>query len=184
MPTQWTRLGGAILAVAYGAAALAALAAAGDARVLAESDFAWDMDGWEVEGAGARDVAHMSKMVKAGDDGPDTWYFVAPLKFMGAKRDAYGGSLAFRHGFFEFNRSCTAPHRCPCQDLEPDWREQVALACVRKQYADNPGCVQRRQGHDGRIRCVDRVRSPRHDGRASGSLSGLRLQQRPYSRAE
>ena len=113
MPTQWTRLGGAILAVAYGVAALAALAAAGDARVLAESDFAWDMDGWEVEGAGARDVAHMSKMVKAGDDGPDTWYFVAPLKFMGAKRDAYGGSLAFRHGFFEFNRSCHCPPSMP-----------------------------------------------------------------------
>jgi hypothetical protein len=72
---------------------------------LAESDFSWDLDGWEVEGEGARDLAHMSKMITAGDDGASTWYFVAPHKFTGSKRDAYGGHLSFRHGFFEFNRS-------------------------------------------------------------------------------
>lgn len=34
----------------------------------------------------------------------ETRHFVAPQKFVGAKREAYGGLLSFRHGFFEFNR--------------------------------------------------------------------------------
>jgi hypothetical protein len=59
----------------------------------------------EVKGEGVRDEAQMSKMIKAGDNGSDEWYFVAPHKFTGSKREAYGGSLSFRHGFFEFNRS-------------------------------------------------------------------------------
>jgi hypothetical protein len=93
-----------ILAAGLSCASAGADDAAG--RVLAESDFSFDMDGWEVDGdAGARDAAHMSKMIKAGDDGADEWYFVAPHKFTGSKREAYGGSLLFRHGFFEFNRS-------------------------------------------------------------------------------
>ena len=92
-----------ILAAGLSCASAGADDAAG--RVLAESDFSWDMDGWEVHGEGARDEAHMSKMIKAGDNGSDEWYFVAPHKFTGSKREAYGGSLSFRHGFFEFNRS-------------------------------------------------------------------------------
>jgi hypothetical protein len=72
--------------------------------LLAHSDFAWDTDGWETEGRGVRDFEYMSKMIKAGDNGADTWYFVAPNKFAGSKRDAYGGYLSFRHGFFEYNR--------------------------------------------------------------------------------
>ena len=93
-------------------------------RILAESDFSWDTDGWLVEGGqGAtqppRDFAHMGKMIKAGDSGEETWYFVAPQKFIGAKRDAYGGRLCFRHGFYEFNRyRCAALcHRPACLPL-------------------------------------------------------------------
>lgn len=57
-------------------------------RLLAESDFLWDGDGWEVcEGAPDR-ISHVSKMVKAGDGGPELWHFVAPDKFLGNMRDA------------------------------------------------------------------------------------------------
>ena len=90
--------------LAAGVVSSASLEGAAEAKILAESDFAWDMDGWTVEGDGVRDAAHMSKMIKAGDNGADSWYFVAPHKFTGAKREAYGGHLLFRHGFFEFNR--------------------------------------------------------------------------------
>jgi hypothetical protein len=71
--------------------------------ILAESDFMWDVDGWTTRGA-AENFQHGQKMIKASDKGPDTWYFVAPSKFLGAKRAAYGGKLSFRHGFFEYNR--------------------------------------------------------------------------------
>lgn len=74
--------------------------------VLAESDFLWDVDGWTIRGA-AENFQHGQKMIKAADKGPDTWYFVAPGKFLGAKRAAYGGKLSFRHGFFEYNRCCS-----------------------------------------------------------------------------
>ncbi len=71
--------------------------------VLAESDFLWDDDNWTVSG-NASNFQHGTRMIKAADDGPDTWYFVAPGKFTGAKRAAYGGKITFKHGFFEYNR--------------------------------------------------------------------------------
>ena len=71
--------------------------------ILAESDFLWDDDNWTVRG-NASDFQHSNRMVKAADDGPDEWYFVAPGKFLGAKRAAYGGTLSFKHGLFEYNR--------------------------------------------------------------------------------
>ena len=74
--------------------------------VLAESDFLWDDDNWTVSG-NASNFQHGTRMIKAADDGPDTWYFVAPGKFTGSKRAAYGGKIAFKHGFFEYNRSET-----------------------------------------------------------------------------
>jgi len=70
--------------------------------VLAESDFLWDVDGWTTRGA-AENFQHGQKMIKASDAGPVNWFFVAPGKFLGAKRAAYGGKLSFRHGFFEYN---------------------------------------------------------------------------------
>jgi hypothetical protein len=72
--------------------------------VLAESDFLWDDDNWTISG-NASNFQHSTRMIKAADDGPDTWYFVAPGKFTGAKRAAYGGKIQFKHGFFEYNRS-------------------------------------------------------------------------------
>ncbi len=75
--------------------------------ILAESDFLWDVDGWTTRGA-AENFQHGQKMIKAADKGPDMWYFVAPGKFLGAKRAAYGGKLSFRHGFFEYNRSLSS----------------------------------------------------------------------------
>mmetsp|Transcript_20486 Transcript_20486/g.48698 ORF Transcript_20486/g.48698 Transcript_20486/m.48698 type:complete len:253 (+) Transcript_20486:236-994(+) len=73
-----------------------------DPNVLAESDFLWDDDGWKLEG-NPNGLLHGSKMIKAADDDASTWYFVAPSKFVGAKRAAYKGKLSFRHGFFEYN---------------------------------------------------------------------------------
>jgi hypothetical protein len=70
---------------------------------LAESDFLWDDDNWTVTG-NASDFQHSNRMIKATDDGPDEWYFVAPGKFLGSKRAAYGGKLSFKHGLFEYNR--------------------------------------------------------------------------------
>jgi hypothetical protein len=32
-----------------------------------------------------------------------SWEFVAPAKFLGNRRAAYGGQLTFRHGFFEYD---------------------------------------------------------------------------------
>ena len=97
------------------AAALLALAStpqafAEDAEetVLAVSDFLWDLDGWTTSGT-CENFQHGQKMIKASDTGPATWYFVAPSKFLDAKRAAYGGKLSFRHGFFEYNRCRTAP---------------------------------------------------------------------------
>jgi len=84
---------------------------ASEETVLAESDFLWDVDGWTTRGS-AENFQHGQKMIKASDSGPDTWFFVAPGKFLGAKRAAYGGKLSFRHGFFEYNR-CAAPHSTP-----------------------------------------------------------------------
>ena len=78
-------------------------AAAEEETVLAESDFLWDVDGWTTRGA-AENFQHGQRMIKAADAGPATWFFVAPSKFLGAKRAAYGGKLSFRHGFFEYNR--------------------------------------------------------------------------------
>lgn len=80
-----------------------AAAQASEATVLAESDFLWDVDGWTTRGP-AENFQHGQKMIKASDKGPDVWHFVAPEKFLGAKRAAYGGKLSFRHGFFEYNR--------------------------------------------------------------------------------
>ena len=77
--------------------------------ILAESDFMWDVDGWTTRGA-AENFQHGQKMIKASDTGPATWYFVAPSKFLGAKRAAYGGKLSFRHGFFEYNRCLEPPN--------------------------------------------------------------------------
>ena len=119
----------ALLLLAAAGAGAAADGASAAARVLAESDFAWDMDGWSVEGDGVRDVAHMSKMIKAGDNGADAWFFVAPHKFTGSKREAYGGHLSFRHGFFEFNRS--AP---------PSARSAAVLDRPRLHAACGPAC--------------------------------------------
>ena len=82
-------------------------AAAEEETVLAESDFLWDVDGWTTRGD-AENFQHGQRMIKAADAGPAMWYFVAPSKFLGAKRAAYGGKLSFRHGFFEYNR-CSAP---------------------------------------------------------------------------
>lgn len=72
-------------------------------RVLAESDFLWDVDGWTLHGNDAG-LQHGSKMIKGADNDTSIWYFVAPSKFLGAQRAAYGGKLSFRHGFFEYNR--------------------------------------------------------------------------------
>ena len=33
----------------------------------------------------------------------NSWEFVAPAKFLGNRRAAYGGQLTFRHGFFEYD---------------------------------------------------------------------------------
>jgi hypothetical protein len=71
--------------------------------VLAESDFLWDDDKWTVSGNASK-FQHGTRMIKAADDGPDTWYFVAPGKLTGAKRAAYGGRITFKHGYFEYNR--------------------------------------------------------------------------------
>ena len=59
-------------------------------RVLAESDFLWDSDGWGVSDEAPDGITHVSKMVKAGDGGPELWHFVAPDKFLGNMRDAVG----------------------------------------------------------------------------------------------
>lgn len=61
-------------------------------RVLAESDFLWDSDGWGVSDEAPDGITHVSKMVKAGDGGPELWHFVAPDKFLGNMRDAVGTS--------------------------------------------------------------------------------------------
>eukprot|EP00960_Hanusia_phi_P031289 749204-Hanusia_phi.AAC.2 len=71
-------------------------------NMIVESDFLWDVDGWTVKGD-CDPIQHGQRMAKAADNGPGTWYFVAPKKFLGAKRAAYGGKLTFRHGFFEYN---------------------------------------------------------------------------------
>mmetsp|Transcript_33084 Transcript_33084/g.68284 ORF Transcript_33084/g.68284 Transcript_33084/m.68284 type:complete len:264 (+) Transcript_33084:191-982(+) len=76
--------------------------AAAEPNLLAESDFLWDNDGWTVAG-NPNGLLHGSKMIKAADSDASIWYFVAPSKFVGAKRAAYRGKLSFRHGFFEYN---------------------------------------------------------------------------------
>ena len=88
---------------AFYALTLAPRATAEGETVLAESDFLWDVDGWTTRGD-AENFQHGQRMIKASDTGPAIWYFVAPSKFLGAKRAAYGGKLSFRHGFFEYNR--------------------------------------------------------------------------------
>jgi hypothetical protein len=87
-----------------------AAAETAEETILAESDFLWDVDGWTTRGA-AENFQHGQKMIKAADTGPDMWYFVAPGKFLGAKRAAYGGKLSFRHGFFEYNRCLSSAPR-------------------------------------------------------------------------
>ena len=77
-------------------------------HVLAESDFLWDVDGWTLHGNDAG-LHHGSKMIKAADNDTSIWYYVAPAKFLGSKRAAYGGKLSFRHGFYEYNRSSPLP---------------------------------------------------------------------------
>lgn len=42
-------------------------------------------------------------MVKAADDGAARWDFIAPSKFLGNMRAAYGGIFNFRHGFYEYD---------------------------------------------------------------------------------
>lgn len=81
----------------------------GGSRVLAESDFLWDVDGWTLHGNDAG-LHHGSKMIKAADNDTSIWYYVAPAKFLGSKRAAYGGKLSFRHGFYEYNRSNPPEH--------------------------------------------------------------------------
>jgi hypothetical protein len=57
-----------------------------EGRVLAESNFLWDDEGWTLNGLDG--LTHVSKMIKATDHGPQLWYFVAPEKFLGNKRQA------------------------------------------------------------------------------------------------
>jgi hypothetical protein len=124
--------------------------------ILAESDFSWDLDGWGVEGDGARDLAHMTKLIKAGDSGAEMWYFVAPSKFVGAKRDAYGGKLCFRHGFYEFNRSALgAAARCnpppPTHTPHALRRVQAQVSVLMMSRRGALSEMQRRQGHHARL---------------------------------
>ena len=56
---------------------------------------------------------------ESADAGPAAWYFVAPSKFLGAKRAAYGGKLSFRHGFFEYNRCCSRVAAPPASQPRP-----------------------------------------------------------------
>ena len=93
-------------------------AAAEEETVLAESDFLWDVDGWTTRGE-AENFQHGQRMIKAADAGPAAWYFVAPSKFLGAKRAAYGGKLSFRHGFFEYNRCCSRVAAPPASQPRP-----------------------------------------------------------------
>ena len=93
-------------------------AATGEEHVLAESDFLWDVDGWTTSGA-AEGFQHGQRMIKASDKGAETWHFVAPAKFLGAKRAAYGGKLSFRHGFFEYNRCAPAVCARPKREAAP-----------------------------------------------------------------
>jgi hypothetical protein len=57
-----------------------------EGRILAESSFLWEDEGWTLHGI--QGLTHVSKMVKASDDGLQLWYFVAPERFLGNKRQA------------------------------------------------------------------------------------------------
>ncbi|KAJ1486561.1 hypothetical protein T484DRAFT_1789162 [Baffinella frigidus] len=95
---------GALIFAAAGDAAGVDEDQGGQREVLAASDFVWDLDGWGVVGEECKPLSHGPKMARGGDLGNATWYFSAPAKFLGAKKEAYGGFLTFRHGYFEYDR--------------------------------------------------------------------------------
>ena len=118
--------------------------------VLAESDFLWDDDNWTVRG-NATDFQHSNRMVKAADDGPYEWYFVAPGKFLGAKRAAYGGKLSFKRGLYEYNRFVF--QRIFCKAISKPYIK-LNILCDLQTDLNDLVLLQRRAGRSkGRLRC-------------------------------
>lgn len=73
----------------------------GAAKNLVQSDFPTDTEGWATTGHGG--LFQRTGMLFASDGDCDTWYFVAPSKFLGDQSMAYRGFLSFRLGHFEFS---------------------------------------------------------------------------------
>eukprot|EP00297_Palpitomonas_bilix_P015130 CAMPEP_0113881966 /NCGR_PEP_ID=MMETSP0780_2-20120614/8679_1 /TAXON_ID=652834 /ORGANISM="Palpitomonas bilix" /LENGTH=214 /DNA_ID=CAMNT_0000868901 /DNA_START=420 /DNA_END=1064 /DNA_ORIENTATION=+ /assembly_acc=CAM_ASM_000599 len=70
-------------------------------RILVQSDFTTDKEGWSSTGHGG--IVQKTSMLFANDADCDIWYFVAPSKFLGDQSAAYNGFLNFRLGHFEFS---------------------------------------------------------------------------------
>lgn len=73
-----------------------------DGKVVAESQFYFDMEGWSTKGK-CEDLAHEAKMVRGSDKGKGMWFYAAPSKFLGNKGVLHGGKLQYKLGFFEYN---------------------------------------------------------------------------------